>query len=141
MNITATLPSPEKPTKYTSSHRRENSGLHQEYTALVAPEEYRAAHREMRPVVTLRIYFPGTRAYACIWTHGNAPEHSRNGSGMAGGYGYHKSSAAAGEAIRNAGFILSKDIGGVGDGAIREAVLAIAAAIGYPEALLHIAHT
>jgi len=48
---------------------------------------------------------------------------------MAGGGGYHKRSAAAGSAISNAGIVLSKDIDGRGDGAIREAVEAITRAL------------
>jgi hypothetical protein len=65
---------------------------------------------------------------------------SRNGSGSAGGYGYHRPSAAAQEAIENAGFTLANRIDGVGESAMREAVLAIAAALGYPGAFLHTAH-
>ena len=55
---------------------------------------------------------------------------SASGSGRAAGYGYHKASAAAGEAIRNAGFTLDADIDGRGEGAIVDALLAIAQCIG-----------
>ena len=137
---TVTLPSPEKSTKFSRSHRRENGGFQQEFTALVHPGPEGARYNEMRAVVTLRIYGTAARNYACLWTAGDKPEHSRNGSGQAGGYGYHRPSSAAQEAIENAGFALSRRIDGVGDSAIREAVLAIAACLGFPQALLHCAH-
>jgi hypothetical protein len=53
-----------------------------------------------------------------------------SGSAKAGGYGYHKGSVALEYAIQNAGFTLSGRIGGVGESAMREALLAIATAIG-----------
>lgn len=100
----------------------------------------------MQAVVTLRLYWPGqTTCYACLWvTHKEAVCDDGgtcvNGSGSAGGYGYCKASAAAGEAIRNAGFKLEKSISGVGESAIREAILAVAKAAGWPSAKLHTAH-
>lgn len=60
------------------------------------------------------------------------------GHGAAGGWGYHKSSAALGEALQNAGYKLTGDvygsrrttqeahIGGVGSRAMEEALLAVA---------------
>lgn len=64
--------------------------------------------------------------YACFWAYRPGGDGMwSNGSGTAGGYGYHKASAAAGKAIRAAGFSLSEDIDGRGDGAIRDAVLAV----------------
>lgn len=65
--------------------------------------------------------------YACFWAYrpgGNGMW--SNGSGTVCGYGYHKASAAAGKAIRSAGFSLSEDIDRCGDSsAIRDAVLAV----------------
>lgn len=138
----ATLPCPSAATKFSGAHRKERNGFMQEYAAIVipGPEDYRAKYRRAHAVVTLRIYGTDARNYACIWTSGEAPEHSRNGSGSAGGYGYHRPSAAAQEAINNAGFVLSQRIDGVGDSAIESAVLAVAAAIGFPDAVIHIAH-
>ena len=52
------------------------------------------------------------------------------GSGSAGGYGYHRPSAAAHEAIHNAGFRLSQAIDGRGDSAITDALCAIARCLG-----------
>lgn len=136
----ATLPNPEKSTKFNRLHRREQNGFMEEISILVPPAEWQRIYKEWRSVVTLRIYGTSARNYACLWTHGDAPEHCRNGSGVAGGYGYHRPSAAAQEAINNAGFVLSKPIDGVGDQAMREALFAVAAAIGFPDALMHRAH-
>ena len=135
---TATLYS-ELLMKFSQSHRKKKGGFMEEYAALV-PGNY--ANGELKAVVTLRIYGTAARNTACLWTHGNpnCPEHFRQGSGEAGGCGFHRPSAAAQEAIQNAGFVLSRKIDSCGDEAMREAVLAIAAAIGFPEALLHVAH-
>lgn len=135
------LPVGAKGTQYRQSHRKENGGFSYEFAALVMePSSSRIV--EMKAVVTLRLYWSGTgtTCSACIWTHGGRSDTYRNGSGQAGGGGYCKKSAAAGEAIRNAGFELSEDIHGRGEDCIRRAVIAVAAAIGYPEAKLHIAH-
>ena len=77
---------------------------------------------KIREAVILRIYQTDARAYACVWTYCTG---YNSGSGCAGGYGYHRASAAAANAIYNAGFDLSEDIAGRGDSAIREAVKAI----------------
>lgn len=126
---------PSAKTSYTTSHRRESGGLHKEFAMLI-PSKYRPG--EANAVVTLRLYWPGTVCYACLWVNAE-PVHTQ-GSGTAGGGGYCKASAAAGHAISNAGFTLDKDINGVGIDAIREALKAIAVEIGHPEALLHEAH-
>ena len=77
--------------------------------------------------VILRIYTTQSRSYACLWVFDGKT--SRSGSGHAGGYGYHRPSAAAGVAIRHAGIELDEDIDGRGNSAIREACLAIAEAV------------
>jgi hypothetical protein len=139
---------PAAKTKFNSSHRKEKGGFYKEF-ALVIPSEYRP--NETHAVATLRLYWPGTVCYACLWVHVPGTRHPfdtpqiqegvhTSGSGSAGGYGYCKMSAAAGEAIRNAGFTLSRSINGVGESAVCEAMHAIAAELGHPEALLHIAH-
>ena len=75
----------------------------------------------------------GGPVYASIWIHTRNPEFSTSGSGRATGYGYHKESAAIGAAIDSAGIKLDKDIDGCGDSAIREALTAIAEALGYTD--------
>lgn len=117
--------------KFTSSHRKEKSGLHSVFIA-VTPAG--------KTPVELRIYYPGqSNCYACLWTRDGTPEHSRHGSGVAGGYGYHKPSAAAQEAITNAGIDLDTPIDGVGTEAIKTAITAICAAMNIET--IHIIHT
>ena len=103
---------------------------------MVITSKYRPG--EAHSVVTLRLYWPASTCYACLWVNSD-PVHTQ-GSGKAGGYGYCKASSAAGQAIRNAGFTLDREIDGVGIDAIREAMKAIAVELGHPEALLHEAH-
>lgn len=79
--------------------------------------------------------------YATIWCRGK--EEWASGHGSAGGYGYHKESAAVQNAIASAGIKLYGDvygrketkkeafIDGVGDSAIISAALAITKALGY----------
>lgn len=115
------------------SHRKEKH-FYKQVSAVVFNHETKTAYE----CVTLRIYATDNRHYACIWTHTNCAwikddETTRsldaNGSGCAGGWGYHRASAAACEAVCNAGFDLSEDISGRGDAAIEEAVKAIARSI------------
>lgn len=96
-------------------------------------------------VVTIRSWMGRSSSasvvYSAIWVHGNGIYTA--GHGTAGGYGYHKESAAIQEAIDNANIELFGDvygrektnkracIGGVGDNAIRKAIEAIIRACGY----------
>ena len=54
-----------------------------------------------------------------------------SGKGSACGYGYHKMSAALAEALDSAGVKLDKDISGVGETAMQEALTAIARKVGF----------
>lgn len=85
--------------------------------------------------VMLRCYFTDTRVYSVLWIRSN--ERYATGTGWAGGYGYHKASAAAQEAIERAGFKMERRIDGVGDEAIRGAVDAIARHLGYDNFTIH----
>lgn len=83
--------------------------------------------------------------YASIWVHNVGAGH-----GSAGGGGYHKQSAAIGDAIANAGITLwgspyqdregdedrEAHIGGCGSGSIDAALLAIAEALGLTDAVV-----
>lgn len=64
----------------------------------------------------------------------------QSGSGSAGGYGYHRPSAAVQEAATNAGFKFTRAFDGVGDSAVEEAVLAMAKALGHRKARLFVTH-
>jgi hypothetical protein len=88
--------------------------------------------------VELRLYGTGKMNYACLWiNHDGTHAHA---SGSAGGYGYHRPSAAAQEAISNAGIRLAFPIDGVGSNAIEEALCAIADALGVKDYALTRAH-
>lgn len=53
------------------------------------------------------------------------------GHGSAGGYGYHKQSAAFDSALRSAGIELGASVSGCGDGPMRKACVAILKACGF----------
>ena len=113
--------------KFTVSHRKENRFTKQ-YTAIAIN------NGNAYDVVTLRLYSTDSRTYAAVWAASNccwdeSIDIWKRGTGYAGGYGYHRGSAAAQEAIHNAGIDLDRDINGRGDQAIEEAVFAIARAV------------
>lgn len=58
--------------------------------------------------------------------------------GQAGGYGYHKGSAAVGDALHNAGFRFDEGISGVGNQAIKDALIAVCEYFGYNTERLYI---
>lgn len=112
--------------KFNINHRKENNFIRQ-YTGVTLEDG------KIRKAVELRLYGTDSRCYACLWTYGNGIY--RSGSAYAGGYGYHRGSVAAAYAIENAGYILSEDIGGRGNGAIIEAINAITRLL-YPDTAL-----
>lgn len=116
----------EKQRKDINGNYRKENHFFEEYAA-VAFDGKRA-----RQLVTLRIYETDSRSYCCFWING-----LRSASGTAGGYGYHRASAAAQEAIYNAGIDLSDDIGGRGGHSIENAVEAIAKALA-PESVIYV---
>lgn len=117
---------PNKKQKFTASHRKEGKCWFLGFKVInLDGEGYKGA---AKTVVDARVYGTGTLNTACLWVS-TADMHT-SGSGKAGGYGYHRQSAALGVAIENAGFSLSSRIDGVGDDAMREALLAIARAVG-----------
>lgn len=77
----------------------------------------------------LRFYSTPSRSYACFWLFGREKGCICGGS-FAGGYGYHRKSAAAERAFRVAGITLDQSISGAGDAAIREALESIGYACG-----------
>ena len=92
----------------------------------------------LKEIITVRCYMgrssSASTVCASIWI--NTSEVHTSGKGKAGGYGYHKESAAIAAAIESAGISLDTDISGVGDGAIKEALTAIANALGFERVLI-----
>ena len=101
-----------------------------------------------RTIVDCRLYMGRSRnastVYCSVWVSGyiNNEWVWITGHGKASGYGYHKASAAMQHAITAAGFTLTDDNGeimpidGRGDEAMRDAAIAIAAALGYKDVIL-----
>lgn len=125
-------------TKFNSNCRKEKSKYFESFNIIV---DSKYGKGDSKAIVELRLYGTGSRNYACLWVNDHSSSGiSTSGTGWAGGYGYHRPSAAAQEAINNAGFSLSKSISGVGDGAIEMAVKAIAEALGYTNYFFFKAH-
>jgi hypothetical protein len=68
--------------------------------------------------------------YCSAWIHGKDGSYY-SGKGDAGGYGYHKESAALECALDAAGFEFAKGWGGSGEQAMNEALLAVARRVGW----------
>lgn len=93
---------------------RKEKHFYQEY-ALIDLDKKRA-------VAILRVYATNKMSYACLWLHFCA---DTRGSGKAGGYGYHRPSAACARAFQSTGIELQHSIAGVGDSAIMGAMEAL----------------
>lgn len=114
--------------KFNQRHRKEGACYLEVRQIITIDQDAENPRHRVRVPVELRLYGTGRTNSACLWVnHGDI---SISGSGSAGGYGYHRASAAAGEAIDHAGITLAKRIDGVGDNAIDEALVAIAEALG-----------
>lgn len=105
------------------AHRKENHFM-QSYILLCTDES------GIRELAQLRLYGTQSTNYACLWVHDSKSETYVAGSGKAGGYGYHRPSAAAQVAFDNAGVGLGEAIDGRGDSAIENAMKALGAALG-----------
>ena len=103
----------------THRDRIYKNGLSHGFKVLAIDDQKRT-----RTLIDLRIGYStsGSTCYACLWIYGEYPS---NASAEAGGYGYHKASQATAKAITKAGWMLNEPIGGRGNDAIREALLAI----------------
>ena len=88
----------------------------------------------------IRLYYSksGARNYACLWVL--CEGFYASGSDYAGGYGYHRPSAAAQGAFKNAGVTLAEPIDDRGDSAIEDAMRALADYMGIARYMIHRAH-
>lgn len=78
----------------------------------------------------LRFYHTQATSYACLWVFNTGTPFQASGSGKAGGYGYHRESAATAEAFTSAGIRLEHDIDGRGYQSEVEAMEALGNYIG-----------
>jgi hypothetical protein len=119
------------------AHRRENNFLNE--FCLISFEK-----GEFKEVATLRVYGTNAKNYACLWIGGEFKGYagyiSASGSGSAGGYGYHRPSAAAADAFKSAGVGLPFDISGRGESAINDALNALAKHLKLKNYTIHYAH-
>jgi len=119
------------------AHRKENNFLNE--FCLISFDK-----GEFTTPVTLRIYGTNAMNYACLWIGGNFAGFegylSASGSGSAGGYGYHRPSAAAAIAFEKAGVKLPFSIDGRGESAIEDALKALAKHLKIKKFYIHRAH-
>lgn len=114
----------DSPNKFNTNHRKEGKCFFSSLDVIsLAAKPWHDGRLDS--AISLRLYGTGNKNFACLWIFGQ----DRRGSGSAGGYGYHRPSAAAQEAIDNAGITLAQPIDGGGEESMREALLAIARAL------------
>ena len=124
---TATIAADFTP-KFNPRHRKETPCFLEVREVITFDHDATDPLDRVHAPVQLRLYGTGRTNSACLWINHHSIH--RAASGIAGGCGYHRPSAAAAGAIANAGIELSKNIDGVGDNAIDEALCAIADALG-----------
>lgn len=123
-NITAKLPAEFSPNGRNYSDEKE-------MTAAYIVIGIGSSRSDVKEVATARFHMgrskTASRVYCSLWVHGRC-----SGHGWAGGYGYHKPSAALDSAIRSAGITLEGDeISGRGESAMLDALHAIGIAAGF----------
>ena len=95
-------------------HKAKNYGGEKETVSKYVVLAKTAQCNELREIVDCRVYMGRSRnsstVYASIWVH--AADFYTSGTGTAGGYGYHKESAAIQSAITSAGIELYGDVCG-----------------------------
>ena len=116
-----------------ASNRKEKAFSHQ-YTLCVVVKG------DVKEVMQARIYSTNSRNYACVWISSTGKTPYASGGGYAGGYGYHRASAALSNALDDAGITLSEAIDGRGESAMEESLTAIGKALGYRKMRIIRAH-
>jgi hypothetical protein len=121
-----------------NSSEARNMGNEKEVINRLRVVWFNREEKRIETAVDARLYMgrssSASTVYCSIWIHGTDQHWS--GRGSAGGYGYHKASAALDGAIQSAGWELDTDIAGSGDSAMTEALLAIGRALKGPRAVL-----
>ena len=134
--------------KQENAKRPDNKELVSAFSLVV-----RLPSGELREVITVKCYMGRSASasvvHAVMWVK-CADGHWTSGSGSAGGYGYHKESAAIADAIKSAGIDLQDlendrkdhwfDLSGTGDSYYPQVFEAIARAAGYRGRTLLLSH-
>jgi hypothetical protein len=76
-----------------------------------------------------------SKVYCSVWLRSHDGQRFLSGHGTAGGGGYHKISAALGDALESAGIKLASRIDGCGESAMIHALDAVAVALGYGDCI------
>ena len=117
--------------KFNGNHRRWGNPGYTISTILKKDNEYDASTVKVEVYEPKRYRTGMENITCCVFVNDSRSGTHIRGSGSAGGCGYHKESAASGDAIRNAGIELKDSIDGVGDRAVEEAICQIMRALGY----------
>ena len=117
------------------NHRKENA-FSESFTGLAFS---RKNVIKVREVCVLRIYSTKSTCYACLSVNDGDSSIWTEGSGKVGDNWHPMPSAAAQEAITNAGYTLDFSIADRGDGGIKDAVEAICRHY-YPTHYIHVVH-
>jgi len=137
--VTSYTPQPHTSLK---SYRKERNGFYKEYKVInLDSDAHKCPYTGMIQHSTafiVRVYWPRDVAYACVWLS-FATSYSL-GRGKAGGYGYCKESAAISEALESAGVKLAHSIHGVGEQAVKGALVALVEFAGLTNYTLTVAH-
>lgn len=135
--------------KQDNARRPDNKELVSAYSLIV-----RIPSGELREVVTVKCYMGRSASasvvYAVLWVRCKDGEWT-SGSGSAGGWGYHKESAALADAVKSAGIELKDldrtdrpdrwfDLGGTGTSYYPQVLESIARAAGYRGRTLLVSH-
>ena len=103
------------------------------FAALLPKDHY--SRKRIGTVITIRCYMGRSRnastVYASLWAHSRDGEIHLAGHGSAGGYGYHKESAAVNEAFHSAGVTMAAPFDGCGDSTMAVAIEALARKLGW----------
>lgn len=106
----------KKPEISLMTYRKEN-GFYKQISVI--------DNKTKKELITVRYYATSTRVYCCVWIFLTEQNIYLHAGGYAGGYGYHKQSAALEDALHKLGFVFAAGFGGCGDSAEIHALEAI----------------
>ena len=90
--------------------------------------------------IEVRVYMArsasASTVYATIWARSRDGKTHMSGTGKAGGYGYHKESAAINSAMSSAGVEFERGFGGAGDGPTQIAIKTLAKRLGWKHGMV-----
>lgn len=121
---------------FNANYRKESSFY--ESLSVIVPSK--KGERFARTSIEARFYGPASVVYCCVWAKPKDGSEWLMGSGKAGGYGYHKASAALESALGAAGITLGERISGRGSSAMESALESVSRKLGYATGRLYRTH-